>query len=149
MKFSEAVQTRFWAKVDRTQGPDACWIWQGAKWPHGYGQFRYEKSLWTAHRMAWAMTHGSIPEGKWILHACDVPSCCNPAHLHVGDHDLNMKEMAVRERSRATRLNANVVKKVRELVGLGMKQTVIAKLLGVSNACICEIVSGKKWGHVE
>lgn len=54
-----------------------------------------------AHRQAWLLTHGEIPEGKWILHHCDVPHCVNPAHLYVGTAKDNMRDILERGRYRS------------------------------------------------
>lgn len=61
-----------------------CWLWQGAKTQKNYGMaytnLCKERS---AHRIAYALLIGSIPEGYEIDHLCRVPSCCNPLHLEA------------------------------------------------------------------
>lgn len=52
----------------------------------------------TAHRYAWILTYGEPPAGAHIMHKCDNPPCCNPAHLQLGDHDTNMKDMKAKGR---------------------------------------------------
>ncbi len=51
-----------------------------------------------AHRYAWILTHGEPEAGQHVLHKCDNPPCCNPAHLRLGTHDQNMAEMAAKGR---------------------------------------------------
>jgi len=91
---------RFWSHVDKT---GECWLWTGGRSQHGgYGQFRVSKTLCVyAHRLAWELTNGPIPEGLWVLHNCpegDRPACLNPAHLWLGTHDENMADMVAKGR---------------------------------------------------
>lgn len=71
----------FWAKVNKGPHPKGCWLYRGfIKWD-GYGWVNRSGQNMTAHRYAWILTHGEPPEGKHLLHTCDVPACCNPEHL--------------------------------------------------------------------
>jgi hypothetical protein len=56
------------------------------------------KQLW-AHRVAWQNAHGPIPEGKLVLHKCDVGCCINPEHLYLGDYKDNARDRVQRGRS--------------------------------------------------
>lgn len=96
------LATRFWSKVDRSAGPDGCWLWTGNKDSLGYGRIlivgRRQDS---AHRVAWGLTNGPIPDGLWVLHNCpggDTPACCNPSHLWLGTHKDNMADMVAKGR---------------------------------------------------
>jgi hypothetical protein len=53
-----------------------------------------------AHRVAYELAVGPIPEGKHICHTCDTPACVNPKHLYVGDPATNGRDRAARGRSR-------------------------------------------------
>lgn len=63
-----------------------CWIWLGGLQPSGYGIFRRTR----AHRLAWELYKGEIPDGKSVCHRCDIPSCVNPEHLFIGTQQENM-----------------------------------------------------------
>lgn len=81
---------RFWARVDRSAGPDACWPWTGPKNAQGYGIV----SGGTASRMALELTLGRRLAVRYELacHHCDNPPCCNPAHLFAGSHRDNAQD---------------------------------------------------------
>ena len=73
---------RFEAKIE-PEPMSGCWLWTGAR-SNGYGHFNKGKDVivW-AHRVAWELTHGMIPEGLTIDHLCRVRVCVNPAHLRI------------------------------------------------------------------
>ena len=88
-------QQRFISKFTE-RDPDSCWNWDGAK-VEGYGYlWVIGNHLIRAHRYAWQLANGDIPEGKLVLHKCDNRSCVNPSHLYLGDHSDNMKDWASR-----------------------------------------------------
>lgn len=83
------IAERFWSKVNKT---DSCWLWTGAV-SCGYGVFRYEGSMTTAHRAAWIITNGPVPTGKEVMHeVCNHSLCVRPEHLAVGTHEQNMQK---------------------------------------------------------
>lgn len=77
---TSAVEARFWAKVVRGGAAD-CWPWTAAI-DRGYGRFSVTHGLiWYAHRFAYALTTGDVPDDKVLDHLCRNRGCCNPAHL--------------------------------------------------------------------
>jgi hypothetical protein len=76
------VQTtpeRFWSLVDR-RGDAECWPWKGGT-KQGYGQIMVARKAKRAHRVAYELTVGPIPEGLTLDHLCRNRACCNPKHL--------------------------------------------------------------------
>ena len=71
---------RFWSKVDKTPETE-CWHWTSAITTEGYGQFWFNRRPRLAHRLAYEMLVGPIPEGLVIDHLCRVRHCVNPAHM--------------------------------------------------------------------
>ena len=62
----------------------ACWIWTGSK-VVGYGGVTHGGLERYAHRCAWILTNGPIPdEMPWVLHRCDNPPCVRPDHMFLG-----------------------------------------------------------------
>ena len=91
----QTLSERFWAKVNRDGD---CWMWTGTLNHKGYGQFWFGTKHHQSHRASWMMHRGPIPDGMWVLHKCDTPSCVNPAHLYLGTHAENMADMVARGR---------------------------------------------------
>jgi hypothetical protein len=89
---------RFWSHVDKTAGPDGCWLWTGALGRAGYP--RWGSPYWPgdtyAHRIAYRMVVGPIPAGFEVDHLCFVPACVNPAHLEA----VTVQENRRRRRAR-------------------------------------------------
>jgi hypothetical protein len=88
---------RFSRKIDKSTG---CWLWTGAINPKGYAKMRFEGRAVDAHRVSWNLHRGSIPDGLFVLHRCDVRHCVNPEHLFLGTHQDNMDDMQAKGRHR-------------------------------------------------
>lgn len=83
---------RFWEKADRWE-PDGCWPWLASLGSGGYGQFtpgtKRGSRPYVAHRIAYMLAVGPIPEGMFLDHICRNRACVNPAHLHVVTNQQN------------------------------------------------------------
>ena len=73
-----------------------CLIWRHRLDTDGYGNLRLDGSTLRAHRVAYEMSRGSIPEGKFILHMCHRRSCIQPAHLYAGTRNQNADDRQTR-----------------------------------------------------
>lgn len=89
---------RFWAKVDKTGGPEhlswrgtVCWVWTASRTPGGYGQIRVAGKLVTAHRWAYENAKGPIPAGLQTDHLCRTRACVNPDHLEGVTQQENIR----------------------------------------------------------
>jgi hypothetical protein len=67
-----------------------CWLWTGASQESGYGKMWNGSRSEQAHRIAYRVWVGEIPEGQEIDHKCRTPACVNPAHLRAVTHQQNM-----------------------------------------------------------
>jgi hypothetical protein len=76
-----------WCKKPKS----VCWIWQGPLNADGYGFYSYGGSNYNAHRAAYELWRGSIPDGLTIDHLCRVRSCVNPNHLECVTNEENVR----------------------------------------------------------
>jgi hypothetical protein len=73
-------EKRFWKKV-KVHQPAGCWRWKGTLDRLGYGSFWIAGKNYRAHRLAYTLLIGAIPDGLQLDHLCRNPSCVNPDHL--------------------------------------------------------------------
>jgi hypothetical protein len=69
---------RFWEKVRKTDG---CWEWTAHRNQYGYGTYRLLNRQHMAHRVAYELLVGPIPDGLEIDHLCRNRGCVNPDHM--------------------------------------------------------------------
>lgn len=163
---------RFWDQVSWGQ-PDECWEWQGPMRGNGYG---YTTDFWKkilAHRFAYELVKGPIPNKLNVCHRCDNRRCVNPDHLFLGTHSDNIQDMIAKGRANfrgprnplrgeagtAARLTEVEVKAIRAAyepgpIGWphGVQRTsirVLAKRYGVSPTTIANILDRRTWAHVD
>ncbi len=141
---------RFWAKVDRC-APDACWLWTGAGVPNGHGFLglgkRPDYQPYYAHRIAWTITHGTIPDGIAVLHRCDVRRCCNASHLFLGTQGDNVRDASAKghlmvSRPRGHKVTTEQLAQIDRLLADWVPQVRIAEQFGVSKAWISTYARG-------
>src|SRR5688500_9072371 len=98
------LNERLWAKTMQT--PD-CWLWPGRLDRCGYGTLGDgKKGNMLAHRAAWIVTHGPIPDGMKVCHKCDNPRCVRPDHLFLGTQHDNIMDCRAKGRDRWSRAAA-------------------------------------------
>jgi hypothetical protein len=68
-----------------------CWIWQLCQDRRGYGDCSFDGVHTRAHRVAYSVFVGPIPEGLEIDHLCRVTTCCNPDHLEAVTSQENLR----------------------------------------------------------
>jgi len=143
------VNLRFWSKVEKSPG---CWLWKGAKQSKGYGVFVLGGRSMTAHRAAWILTHGEIPEGMLVCHKCDNRLCVNPDHLFLGTNADNMRDAVAKRRAggihnHTAKINWNIADLIRSL-SYSMKVKEIAGLFGLSRGLVLDVINGRTWKQV-
>lgn len=90
---NDLSEKRFWGKINITDDGDDCWEWEASVDHRGYGQFWLNGEVVRAHRTAWILLFGDIPEGLMVLHKCHIRRCCNPSHLKLGTAQDNTDDM--------------------------------------------------------
>lgn len=85
-----AMQERFTSKVDRSGD---CWTWTAYIDRAGYGRFGIGREVMYAHRVAYKLEYGVIPEGSVIDHRCRNRACVRPAHLHAVSVKENLENL--------------------------------------------------------
>ena len=135
---------RFWRKVDKGE-PDECWLCSYTP-SKRYGQLTIDGQIQAAHRFAWELHNGPIPDGMHVRHRCDVPRCCNPAHLELGTHADNMRDVVKRGRHGRLVLSPDQVREIRQTEGTVRD---LAARFGVSKSQISNIRAGRQQTVIE
>lgn len=162
----ENAISQFWARVQRGSD-DECWPWLKAKTTLGYGAFNipgYKRVR--AHRFAYSLANGVIPDGLCVCHSCDNRLCCNPSHLWLGTVADNNRDKMQKGRHRygprdfdkvnwargsrvgRSRLTEEDIPIIRSRLAKGETLRAIAKDYGVDNTSISQLKLGRTWSHV-
>jgi len=164
-----ALAMRFWAKVKRGKSKN-CWSWSAFRDEGGYGKFRVGDKCELAHRVAWMLTNGALSNKSCVLHHCDTPCCCNPAHLYVGTPLDNARDRSERkrtargkrhgfwlhpesvprgERSGKAVLTVAGIQEIRRRYTRGERISSIARMFHRPFSTISEVLHGRTWRHVK
>lgn len=173
MKLFDELSDRFWSKADKTPGNGIgdCWFWTSTIDKMGRGTFKVsaKRGNVQAHRQAYELAKGAIPEGLCVLHVCDVGKCVNPDHLFVGTQKDNvqdainkgrwivpynrdkqdMTDKQVGSKNNYAKLDEDKVKEIKKMLDRGLTHKTIASYFDVSRATIGAIHTGKAWTHVK
>lgn len=168
------VATDLW-KFVRVGSADECWLWQRGKDKFGYGSWTLNGKQVDAHRVAYELRNGPIPDGLCVLHRCDNPPCCNPAHLFLGtrgdnNRDRHQKGRNAKQRDLPTgddhwskrqpekiqrgeehsgaKLTEVQVIEIRAAAEAGGAVEDLATRFGVTAVMIHRITTGRAWSHV-
>lgn len=135
---------------------NGCILWTGAKMPNGYGKILGGHGrILLAHRAAWVIAFGDIPDGKQVLHRCDVRACVNVMHLFLGTDSINAQDKAQKGRAPRgeghvrSRLTAAQVRDMRDRYRSGANQYDLAKHFRVSQSIVSRIVNRIDWAHLD
>jgi hypothetical protein len=146
---SDAERLKAWSQPDES----GCVLWTGHISPYGYGILSVRWRDERAHRLAWKIANGPIPDGMFVLHRCDVRNCVNPDHLFLGTLADNNRDKALKGRSfhpkgelhGRSKLTAEKVIAIRADT---RPNITIADDYGVCNSIIGRVKKRKIWRHV-
>jgi hypothetical protein len=129
-----------------------CWEWSGSWASTGYGRLNPKRGFTvSAHRGAWEVVNGPIPNGLFVLHHCDNPPCCNPSHLFLGTPKDNTQDMLTKgrnphgEQHYRARLTAPQVVAIR---ADARSHRSIAADYSIARVTVTAIKNGRMWRHL-
>jgi HNH endonuclease/Helix-turn-helix domain len=131
------MHDRFRAKIDDSAGLDGCWLWTARIATSGYGRIGGNY----AHRIAWLLEHGAIPDGMDVAHRCNVKACVNPAHLYVATRSQNLAD-AHRDGLIARSLTSAQRRIIDVMLLQGLSNREIARRVGVNRYKVDRYVRG-------
>jgi hypothetical protein len=151
------IATRFWSRVDCATTPNGCWVWTAGKFRGGYGAITIDGKVRKAHRIAWQLANGAIPDGIFVCHSCDNPSCVRPDHLFLGTPADNMHDRDAKGRTCRTPGSQRWSAKVNEAIVLEIRARYVPRKVtlqfladeyGLSFQMVSLIVNRKNWTHI-
>lgn len=121
---------RFFKHVKKT---NTCWLWTASTYPNGYGVFFFNNHEHEgAHRFAWKLMHGTIPQGMNVEQTCAERRCVNPDHLML--------------KPRGAKLTAEDVQEIRRLYATGRYTPGrLSRYFHVEPETIRAIINQKTW----
>jgi len=119
-----------------------------------YGLVQWDGRLRQAHRVAWELARGPIPEALFVCHRCDNPPCINVDHLFLGTNQENQVDSmakgraAIGEKQPAAKLTTTAIGEIRAAHAAGESHRTIAARYGVNHRLIGRILKGERWPGV-
>jgi HNH endonuclease len=140
----------FWARVIKTE---MCWPRPFDLNADGYGRVSvgHPAHRVLAHRHAFELSFGPIPEGMDVCHRCDNPPCVRPDHLFLGSHadnlaDMRAKDRQVRgERHGMVKMSTELAREAKRRLAAGEPRRQVADALGLTGSSVAHIANGESW----
>lgn len=162
MRPAHITESRYEYLVRMVQSHDSdeCLMWPFDRTSDGYGYLLSptEKKKVVAHRLAFRVAYGRLPEPLGC-HSCDNPPCFNPRHIFEGSNLDNHKDAAVKGRrprqdgehngnsvltpEMVTRLRAEHIRYSRT-----NSFRALAEKYGVSLSAVAQAVEARHWKNI-
>ena len=127
---------------------DGCRVWTAGRAAKGYGGIRFRRRMEKAHRAAYEIFVGPIPDGAHVLHTCDNRLCIKPSHLFLGTNQDNILDKCLKDRSGKKLTVQKVAEMRREFFAGRTTQAALAKKFSVHQSNISRALRAKRWAHV-
>lgn len=127
-------------------GAAPCRMWQGAKAKAGYGNVVVGDKTMGAHRAAFLLAHGAIPDGAVIGHRCDRKGCIEVSHLEAISQRKNVSDASTRGLL-MRKLTPAEIDAIRRLTHI-LPAKVVAAEFGIATSMAQLIGTGKAHKHV-
>ena len=144
----------------------SCWNFTGALNEKGYGIVGLGSrgsGNDKAHRIVFSHFVSPIPDGLFVCHRCDNPSCCNPDHLFLGTNLDNVRDMVSKKRNSKPpfndhikgvvhvghKLNDDKVREMRVLRESGYSLVKLASIFNIADSTVYRICNRESWKHVQ
>lgn len=136
---------------------DGCWEWQAGLFPNGYGAIWVNGRQLGAHRVAYELFNGPIPDGLFVCHTCDNRRCVRPSHLFLGTQTDNMGDASAKGRVKGPRgekcgnakLRGAQVRFIRDARRAGTPVQSLARLFDINKSNVSTICRGRSWEHID
>lgn len=152
-------EERFYSKISKTPTNTGCLDWLGRCNDDGYGTCMIGRDNWLAHRVAWMLANGPIPDGLCVLHRCDRPTCCRVEHLFLGTRTDNNQDRDEKgrhvsnpvrgEKCPWVKITEQDVIAIRSDIYRGWTLVAIAERFGISKGQVSRILRGEAWTHLD
>lgn len=151
---NKRIKQRFYKRVN-VGFPDDCWEWTGTFFSMKHKDLPYGQFWWgtingkdktiSAHRAAYILECGAIPEGLQILHKCNNSKCVNYRHLYAGTHENNMRDRDASGRTSKWDKRYNFIRtddlcqKVKDMLSQKVKISDICEALSIGRSTVYRI----------
>lgn len=155
------INMRFRSRIIVSSEPDGCYEFNSHHDADGYARIKEGKrggKSFAAHRFAWELENGPIPDGMCVLHRCDNPGCVRVSHLFLGTLADNMRDMEAKGRGihpsftgsehPMAKLSEDDVIEIRKLYGKGIRADAIAKRYGIALTTVYNVATRRSWKHI-
>ena len=139
------------------RNPNGCLDFTKSTYSNGYGRICMGNNKHQlAHRFAWQMHNGPIPDGLWVLHKCDRPICCEVSHLFLGTPSDNNADMMNKGRHNTkfgdqasnAKLTEQQVLRIKDDLRTKKTAVMIAKEYNVHFSTVGYIISRRTWKYI-